>query len=102
MSEVRIHTIKFYIMTWCISVHRFQGSQAPNIIFVMSNEASIMATKELTYTAITRAERHLAIYGHLDVFRLAPTKSAIKLRYTNMNNIIKELRESRKILNVLE
>lgn len=89
-------------LAWCITIHKFQGSQSPYIYFVFSRESNNMASKELLYTGMTRAEKHLDIYGHRDVFRMAPTKSAIRKRYTNMNAIIKELKENRKILKVLE
>jgi hypothetical protein len=42
------------------------------------------------------------IYGHLETFKSAPTKSAVKKRYTNMNNLIRELKDNRKIFKVLE
>jgi len=87
---------------WCITVHKYQGSQAPYIIFVMSNEARIMMNKELVYTAFTRAEKHLDIFGHLDMLEVAPSKSIVRKRYTNFNSIIKQLREQRKILQVLQ
>jgi len=89
-------------LAWCITIHKFQGSQSPNIYFIFSRESSNMASKELLYTGMTRAEKHLDIYGHTDVFRIAPTKSAIRKRFTNINNIVKELKENRKILQVLE
>ena len=89
-------------LAWCITVHKYQGSQIPNVIFIMSDEAGVMMSKELVYTAITRAEKQLDIYGHMSCFKSAPMKSVIRKRHTNMNNIIKELRESRKILKVLE
>jgi len=89
-------------LAWCITVHKFQGSQAPNIMFVLSSEAQIMASKELVYTGMTRAEKHLDLYGNWDTFQLAPTKSAIKKRYTNMNNIISELKNNKRLLKVLE
>jgi len=89
-------------LAWCITVHKYQGSQTPNVIFIMSEEAGMMMSKELVYTAITRAEKQLDIYGHMSCFKSAPMKSVIRKRHTNMNNIIKELRESRKILKVLE
>lgn len=89
-------------LAWCVTVHKFQGSSAEHIIFVFSKEASIMASKEILYSAMTRSEKHLDIYGHRDVFRMAPTKSVIRKRCTNMNNIIHELRENRKILKIAE
>ena len=89
-------------LAYCCSIHKFQGSQSPYVLFILPSEASIMASKELVYTAMTRASKRLDIYGHMNIFRLAPTKSTIKLRYTNMNNIIKEFRENSKILRILE
>ena len=89
-------------LAWCCTVHKYQGSQSPNIIFVMADQASMMMSKELVYTAFTRAESQLDIYGHIGMLRMAPMKSVIRKRYTNMNNIIMELRESRKILRVLK
>ena len=62
----------------------------------------MMMTKELVYTAFTRAEKHLDIYGNSGMLQLAPTRSSIRKRYTNLNKIIKELRENRKLLHVLE
>jgi len=89
-------------LAWCITVHKFQGSQSPHVICILSQEASNMMTKELVYTAMTRAAKHLDIYGHMGAFRLAPTKSAIRHRNTNMNNIILELKNNVTILKTLE
>jgi exodeoxyribonuclease V alpha subunit len=89
-------------LAWCITIHKFEGSQAPYIVFLFSRESSNMISKELLYTGMSRAEKRLDIYGHLDVFRIAPTKSAIRKRYSNTVNIIKELKENRTILQVLE
>jgi len=89
-------------LAWCCTVHKYQGAQNKNIIFVFSQEANIMASKELLYTSMSRAQNRLDVYGHRDVFRIAPTRSVIRKRYTNVNNIIKELRENRKILKVAE
>lgn len=89
-------------LAWCITVHKFQGSQAPNIIFVMSSESQRMMSKELVYTAFTRAEEHLDIYGSKYCLRQAPLTSIIKKRFTNIDKMVRQLREGKKILNVLE
>ena len=89
-------------LAWCCTVHKFQGSQSPNIIFVMAEEAEILMSKELLYTAMTRAEKNLDIYGQMNMFKLAPTKSIVRKRNTNMNHLITEMKESRKIFEVLE
>lgn len=89
-------------LAWCITVHKFQGSQSPYIIFVMAGEAQIMMYKELVYTAFTRAEKLLCIYGHTNMLRLAPHKSISKERYTNFVDIIREMKENRQILKTLK
>lgn len=90
--------IEELMVAWVITVHKFQGSQSKNIVMVMSSEASIMMNKELVYTGFTRAEKHLYVFGHDSMYRLAPNKSSIKRRFTNLNNIIKELSSKEKIL----
>ena len=89
-------------LAWCCTVHKFQGSQSPNIIFVMAEEARILMSKELLYTAMTRAEKNLEIHGQINMFKLAPTKSIVRKRHTNMNDLIVEMKESRKIFQVIE
>lgn len=89
-------------LAWCITVHKFQGSQAKNIILVMANEAQIMMSKELAYTGFTRAEKRLDIFGNENMLRLAPTKSVIKKRYTNLKKNIEELKTNCKIFDVIK
>lgn len=89
-------------LAWCITVHKFQGSQSPNIMFIVSSEAQYMMTKELLYTAMTRASKCLDLYGHTSAFRLAPTRSAIRRRYSNLNNMILELKTNQKIIEVYQ
>jgi len=89
-------------LAWAITVHKYQGSQSPYIFFVMSSEARNMMTKELVYTAFTRAEKYLSVYGNTGMLQLAPTRSAIRKRYTNLNKLIREHSENCKLLQVLE
>ena len=89
------------ILSWAITVHKFQGSQAKNIFLVLANEAQIMMSKELVYTAFTRAEKMLDVYGHEGMLRMAPSKSVIRKRYTNMCAIIDGLRNKEQVLKVL-
>jgi exodeoxyribonuclease V alpha subunit len=89
-------------LAWCITVHKFQGSQSKAVLFVMADEARIMMSKELVYTAFTRAEKYLSIFGSKSMLRMAPQRSVVKKRYTNFRNIIAELDQNRSVLKVLE
>jgi len=92
--------IEQVMVAWVITVHKFQGSQAKDIIMMMSSEASIMMNKELVYTGFTRAEKHLYVYGCSQMYNLAPNRSSIKRRFTNLNNLIQDLGSEDKILQV--
>jgi exodeoxyribonuclease V alpha subunit len=93
--------IEQIILAWVITVHKFQGSQAKNIIFMMASEAQVLMSKELVYTAFTRAEKKLVIFGHEQMLRYAPTKSVIRKRFTNFNVIIDSIVNNGKGLTVL-
>jgi exodeoxyribonuclease V alpha subunit len=46
---------------WAITVHRAQGSEWPAVVVVLPPEATVMLSRPLVYTALTRAQRHLSI-----------------------------------------
>jgi exodeoxyribonuclease V alpha subunit len=46
-----------------MSVHRSQGSQFKRVTLVLPPEGSPLLTRELVYTAVTRAEEHVRIIG---------------------------------------
>ena len=87
---------------WCLTVHKMQGSSAKNIILILANEQQIMMYRELIYTSFTRAEKQLDIFGNEGMLRLAPTRSVVRKRQSNMVKIIREFRENKKILQVLK
>jgi len=88
-------------LAWCCTVHKYQGSQMKNIMFIVSREANIMFSKELVYTALTRAEKFLSIYGSMDILNTSPVRSAIKKRYTNFQNFYNELEENKSMFRSL-
>ncbi len=48
---------------WAITVHVSQGSEFDRVLFLLPQPGSVMAGRELFYTAITRARNSIAIYG---------------------------------------
>lgn len=53
------------------TVHKAQGSQYERVVFVLPMEPSPVTTKELLYTAVTRASDSLAIYSAPGVWEVA-------------------------------
>lgn len=51
---------------WAITIHRSQGSEYDDVLVVLPREESPLSTRELLYTAVTRARRNVYIAGDLD------------------------------------
>lgn len=56
---------------WALTVHKAQGSEADRVVLVLPDRPSPIATRELVYTAITRARRSVEIFGAPDVLAAA-------------------------------
>ncbi|MCL4746926.1 MAG: exodeoxyribonuclease V subunit alpha [Burkholderiaceae bacterium] len=48
---------------WAITVHKSQGSEFDSVAFVAAPQGHALATRELVYTAVTRARRALSVWG---------------------------------------
>jgi len=56
---------------WVMTVHKSQGSEFDHTALVMPTQFLPVLTRELVYTAITRARRQLTIYSERGVFQRA-------------------------------
>ncbi|MDX1657926.1 MAG: exodeoxyribonuclease V subunit alpha [Nitriliruptorales bacterium] len=54
-----------------MTIHKSQGSEFDAVVIVLPAEESPILTRELLYTAITRARRHVTVVGSEDVVRAA-------------------------------
>ncbi len=51
------------MLAYCISVHKSQGSEFPVVILVLGGSSPTLMTRNLLYTAVTRAKRMVVIIG---------------------------------------
>lgn len=49
-------------LAYCITIHKSQGSQARHVVLCISNHHKTMLSRELLYTAVTRAQERLTIW----------------------------------------
>ena len=65
---------------FAMTVHKAQGSEFDHVILVLSEEASddaaSLLTRELLYTAITRAKRSITIHSNTQVWERAVSQSS--------------------------
>ncbi|MGF6886947.1 exodeoxyribonuclease V alpha subunit [Nocardia sp. GAS34] len=66
-----VHPTQFPGVTtvYAMTIHRSQGSQYGTVSVVLPGPESTLLTRELLYTAITRARRHVRIIGTEDAIR---------------------------------
>ena len=67
-----VHTV--YAMT----IHRSQGSQYDTVSVLLPAEASTLLTRELLYTAITRARSHVRVIGSEEAIRAGVERQVLR------------------------
>lgn len=51
-------------LAYALTVHKFQGSETPWVVFVMHSAHAYMLTRSIFYTAITRAKKGVVLVGN--------------------------------------
>ncbi len=63
---------------FAMTVHRSQGSEAEEVVLVLPPEATPVLTRELVYTAVTRARRRMQIWATGPVIEAAISRRLIR------------------------
>jgi len=75
-------------LAYAITVHKSQGSEYPVVIIPMYQCPRMLLTRNLLYTAVTRARRMVILVGRSDIpLRMVENNSEI-LRYTTLKERI--------------
>ena len=69
-------------LAYCISIHKSQGSEFPVVLLPMFGGASPMLTRNLLYTAVTRAKRQVVCVGRRDALMAMLRNNRASRRYT--------------------
>lgn len=56
---------------WAMTVHKSQGSEFDHAALILPGQFAPVVTRELVYTAITRARRRLSLYADERVLEMA-------------------------------
>jgi exodeoxyribonuclease V alpha subunit len=67
-----------------ISIHKSQGSQAPAVVIVLFRGHHVMLTRNLLYTAVTRAERVCVVAGDRQALATALGRRDAHRRHTRL------------------
>jgi exodeoxyribonuclease V alpha subunit len=73
---------------YAMTVHKSQGSEFDHTVLVLPNQFTPVLTRELVYTAITRAKLRLTLYAEQNVLN-----SAVKMRTLRRSGLVERLTE---------
>ncbi len=77
--------------SYAITVHKSQGSEFDVVILPIVRSAPMLLTRNLLYTAITRAKRLLIVIGSKDVINFMIKNTDAKVRNTGLDYKMKSI-----------
>jgi exodeoxyribonuclease V alpha subunit len=86
--EIAAARLPRYSDAFALSVHKAQGSEFDEVLFVLPDEDAPMLSRELLYTAVSRARRAVRLVGPKQVVLAALARSA--RRYSGLVDAIAE------------
>ena len=75
---------------YAITIHKSQGSEYPVVIIPVFRHTPLLLTRELLYTAVTRAQKMVILVGQEAVINMMVDNSRRPNRYTGIRMIMKE------------
>src|SRR4051794_19412010 len=75
-------------LAYCMSIHKAQGSSAPAVVVVLDAGHHVMLTRELLYTAVTRAETVCVLACHPRALATALRTAHGRARYTRLAELV--------------
>ena len=69
---------------YAITVHKSQGSEYPIVIIPMYSAPPMLLTRNLLYTAVTRAQRMVILVGKQEIVRVMVENARQAMRYTGL------------------
>ena len=75
-------------LAYAISVHKAQGSQAPAVVVPVFRGHQMMLTRNLLYTAVTRAERACVLVAQPEALGTALRRRDTRRRHTRLARLV--------------
>ena len=71
-------------LAYCISIHKSQGSEFPIVLLPLAGGTPLLLTRNLLYTAITRAKSQVCCIGRRETIRAMVDNNRSTRRYTSL------------------
>lgn len=78
---------------YAITVHKSQGSEYPIVVIPMCSAAHMLLTRNLLYTAVTRAQNMVVLVGREEIIKEMVDNNRQSMRYTGLCELIREVQK---------
>ncbi|MBQ6680347.1 MAG: ATP-dependent RecD-like DNA helicase [Lachnospiraceae bacterium] len=78
-------------LAYAVTIHKAQGSEYPAVILPLLTGPRLLMTRNLLYTAVTRARACVAIVGRYETFLSMIANDQKEKRYSGLKNMIREI-----------
>ena len=89
-AEYDTHALEELDLAYCLSVHKSQGSEFPCVVIPMMPGPPMLLTRNLLYTALTRARKLVVLVGREDILAQMVANDHIARRYTALETRLRE------------
>jgi exodeoxyribonuclease V alpha subunit len=76
-------------LAYAITVHKSQGSEYPTVILPAYGAPPMLLTRNLLYTAVTRAETRVIVVGRSDIVEAMVSNNRQSMRYTGLTRRVR-------------
>ena len=88
LIEYSLENLDNLELAYAITIHKSQGSEFKSVIIPMFDGYKLLQTRNLLYTAITRAKENIVIVGDKNVMNNMIRNNTINSRYSNLEKRI--------------
>ncbi len=91
MVEYSLKQLEELELAYAITIHKSQGSEYPAVIIPVHSGPRMLMTKNLLYTAVTRARACVCLVGLPEMFRSMADNTVEQRRYCGLYERIREI-----------
>lgn len=94
MVEYTFKQLEELDLSYAITIHKSQGSEYPAVVIPVYNGPRMLMTRNLIYTAVTRARHCVCLVGAPDSFQYMVNNAMEQKRYSGLKERLKEMTET--------
>lgn len=78
-------------LAYAVTIHKSQGSEYPAIVLPLLSGPQMLMTRNLLYTAVTRAKACVTVVGSVETFQRMIANESQQKRYSGLDEALKEV-----------